>query len=449
MTMTRSRIGMFSSLAVSVATFVLGWSSRPDAVAKSAGESVKQTHPREARTGPGRVGRSPGPGEIPEGFSKGEARRLHELLADRPVASGTKAAGTYRASSLSSADIKILGQYLRQETDPVKRRQAFARLVDGMTVENAREVREQIAHLSSEHAEFQDFHFAWGQVAGAEAVVNGKDTPKADMHAAMRGFASKDPAGAAEWYRGLQPKGNGYINQGYLKHSMVDGLALSDPQVATSFVQDLKQNGDRSAAYLMSRVAESVLKNRGLEGALDWSQGLASSELQPAALVPVAREYTRKDPRAAAEWVGQFADSRGYANVVGKVGHEWAGRDLNSALAWTDTLSAGSARNHTTSAVYGQWGAREPLQAVDSIMQMEAGTDRNFAINGFISGLAGRDGERAVMWAAEITEPAMRESAIIRAGQRYYQQDREAASTWMQTQGLSPEVQRRVRGDRD
>lgn len=443
------RIGMISSLTVSAGTFLLGWTLRPEAAVtgpEPTEESVQHGARPSAQTrGSGSTMRA----KVPKNFTKSEGKRLHELLADLSAPKRSGSSGAFQLRALSSADITLLGNYLKQETDPIKRREVFARLLEGMTVENAREIRAQIAHLSSEHAEFRDFHFAWGQMAGAEAVLNGTETPKADMHVAMRGWASSDPSGAMTWYRGLQTKGNGYVNQGYLKTSMVDGLALHDPKMAGSFVEGLASGGDRSARYLMSRVSESVLKNQGLEGALAWSQSLTNGDLQPAALVPVAREYTRKDPRAAAEWVEQFSASRQYADVVGKVGHEWARRDLKSAIAWSETLSEGQPRNNTVSAIYGQWAAREPLQAVEAIMQMQDGTDRNFALNGFISGLAGQDAERAVMWAAEISEPGLREAAVVRAGQRYYQQDREAASSWMQSQGLSPELQQKVRGEKD
>lgn len=64
----------------------------------------------------------------------------------------------------------------------------------------------------------------------------------------------------------------------------------------------------------------------------------------------------------------------------------------------------------------------------------------SLAINGFISALAGWDAEAAGVWAAEITEPKMRESAMVRAGQQFFRQDQSAAETWFQSTGLSENV---------
>ena len=67
---------------------------------------------------------------------------------------------------------------------------------------------------------------------------------------------------------------------------------------------------------------------------------------------------------------------------------------------------------------------------------MPVSQDRDFAINGFISGLAVQDGESAVIWAAEITDPGMRESAMIRAGRHFFRQDHQAAVEWFNASGL-------------
>ena len=67
---------------------------------------------------------------------------------------------------------------------------------------------------------------------------------------------------------------------------------------------------------------------------------------------------------------------------------------------------------------------------------MPASDEKNFAINGFISGLAHRDGESAVIWAAEITSPGMREEAMVRAAKQYFRQDQAATTEWFANSGL-------------
>ena len=46
------------------------------------------------------------------------------------------------------------------------------------------------------------------------------------------------------------------------------------------------------------------------------------------------------------------------------------------------------------------------------------------------------DPEGAVIWAAEIESPGLREAAMIRAGTRYFQQNQSAATAWFASSGL-------------
>src|SRR5262245_37986304 len=109
---------------------------------------------------------------------------------------GGAGAGTSLAGPLTSRSIAELGEDFRSARDPLARREAFAKLLAGLTVENALEVRKQIEHLDSDSAEFRDFHFAWGKIAGGDAVMHGAGTDKRDMGPTMAGWASANPAAA-------------------------------------------------------------------------------------------------------------------------------------------------------------------------------------------------------------------------------------------------------------
>jgi hypothetical protein len=317
-----------------------------------------------------------------------------------------------------------------------------------MTPENAREIRAQIVNLDSDDPAFQDFHYAWGKISGAEAVIFGKDTPKPDMLAAMAGWASENPRAATDWYASLDQRSDNYVNQQYLMRGVVRGLANNDVNLATQFVYTLSSAGDRAAGSMMEIVASGVLERQGLNNAIRWSERLQEGPLRAAALDRVAHHYVNQDPVAAATWAEQFVGNPHDARVIAEVGHEWARQDAAAAAQWAGSLDPSQGRNQALSAAYGQWGAREPLVAVQNLIEMPPSTDRNFAINGFISGLAPHDGQTAVNWAAEISDPGMRQSAQIRAGRQFFRQDQEAARTWLTNSGLPQETWTHVTGDR-
>ena len=105
--------------------------------------------------------------------------------------------------TLSEADIDELGQTFRKSSDPVAQRLAFSKLIQGLTADNALLIREQIEHKDHRSAEFQEFHYAWGAVAGVDAVIFGVDTKEDDMKPALAGWAGASPQEAMAWIEGL------------------------------------------------------------------------------------------------------------------------------------------------------------------------------------------------------------------------------------------------------
>jgi hypothetical protein len=87
----------------------------------------------------------------------------------------------------------------------VERRLAFAAILEKLNAGNALELRELIADMPQDSLEFREFHYAWGSVAGVEAVTHGQDTPKKDMAAALAGWASNDPSAALAYFDTLTP----------------------------------------------------------------------------------------------------------------------------------------------------------------------------------------------------------------------------------------------------
>ena len=104
---------------------------------------------------------------------------------------------------MSEAEVESLGEQFRNSTNPIERRLASSRLLEGLSAENALAVREQIAHLHHHSPEFREFHYAWGAVAGMEATMFGADTEEDDMSPALAGWASADPGAALAWFKGL------------------------------------------------------------------------------------------------------------------------------------------------------------------------------------------------------------------------------------------------------
>ena len=111
-------------------------------------------------------------------------------------------------------------------------------------------------------------------------------------------------------------------------------------------------------------------------------------------------------------------------------------RGLDATLEWAGELPEGPLRGSAWSAAYAVWASQDAQAASQSILAMPEGTDRNLAINGLVSAHAHEDGASSAIWAAEIDEPHLRESASIRVGRQYYAQNPGAATQWFASTGL-------------
>ena len=340
---------------------------------------------------------------------------------------------------LSDWDISELGQMMAKDSNPIRRRMAFNRLLRGLTAENAPLIREQVKSLRPESSEFKDFHYAWGAIAGAEAVLNGKKTREVDMAVTMSGWASAEPELAFNWVNEL-PEGD----RDGLKGAMIAGIADNDPAAAARYAYQLASMGDRDADQMLGIVTSRVLSNGGHLEASVWAENLPDGPMRAAALDRVAHDYVARDPEGAAAWAERFAGEPHNARVIEEVGDEWAERDPVAAINWLNSLDTGAGKSAGLSSAFGEWARRDPQAASEHLITMPESPDRDSAISGFSRRLASENPEAAIAWAAEINDASARENALVRAGQSMFRRDASGTRAWLATSGLPQEAQQQI-----
>ncbi len=355
---------------------------------------------------------------------------------------GPGASGKSNAGPLTAAGIAALGEEFRSARDPLARRDAFAKLLAGLTVENALEVRKQIDHLNSDSAEFRDFHFAWGKIGGADAVLHGAGTDKQDMGPAMAGWASANPAAARAWYDALPEKSEKPPRREQMKEAIVHGLAIADPAKAVEFVTALGAAGDPKARQMMGIVTEKMLQSAGPAAAAAWATSLPEGELRGHALFEVARARVRADPAQAAAWAAPLAGDKNGSSVVYGISTEWGGRNGAAAVKWLDTL------NGNQSASYGPavagWAKADPLAASQYITTMPPSENRDYAIGGLVYSHRWEDPSATSAWAGEIKDTKRRQEVLTLAAEAYARKDPAGAAAWLPASGLPDATQQRL-----
>lgn len=430
-----------------LAAFALGWAWRPE---------VPAGRFQSERSGPGH---------------HAGASRIHPRSPQPQANSPAKEEG----STPGGADIDRLARAFKTSTDPLEIRRAFVQLLAALTPENAREIRALLAPLDSNSAEFRDFHFAWGKVAGIDAVMGAADTPEPDMGPALSGWAAARPSAARNWFTNLDMANDPAFNvllkergipeaelRGYLARGLVTGLAISDGETAVVVAGEIGADGDPAALGLVDLVARQLLPALGAEDAARWAANLAIKDSVPyrrpdgrieqesvraAAMRSIAVEFTRGDPASAAAWAAASAAPDAEPWVVREVGLNWARQDPAAAVAWLQSLGDSRGQREGLSAAYAVWANQDPEGSSRSLATLPESTARDFAINGFTAATAHENPAAAVLWAETIANPGLREAATVRAGQRFFSQDPAAAADWLLRSGLGKEAVERVVGD--
>ena len=333
------------------------------------------------------------------------------------------------------------------------------RLLEGLTPDNALEVRKQIEHLDHRSAEFREFHYAWGAVAGVEATLFGASTEEDDMSPALAGWAGADPASAMNWFKTLDMENNPAFDpllkgrkldpdnlKNHLMRGLVDGLADANPEMAGDFVLASVKSGNKAAVHLMHGVAHEYVRRHTPGQSIQWAEGMPEGEPRSIAMHRLANGYTEKDPKAAAAWVEKFSgsDKEYLSGVIGEVGATWARKDATAALDWMTNLPEGHGQNAGFSRTFGEWARRDPTGASEYLTEMPSSKAKDAAIHGFTGRLAWENPQAAITWAESISSPDTRNKAIVNAGRAWARKDSDAAAAWAISAGLSEGVQEAI-----
>lgn len=317
-----------------------------------------------------------------------------------------------RAGALSLEDLAELGRTFK-EGNLVERRLAFAEILKNLTPENALALREHVADLPQDSPEFREFHYAWGAVAGDEAISHGKDTPKRDMAAALAGWASADPSAALAYFDGLSPEEQN--NGALMKWGAVFGLADADPQLAAEFARRRFQEGDKDAPKMINIAAATVLRTGDREEATQWAERVPEGELQNAAFQQLANEFAREDTA--------------------------------EAVAWATALPEGEAKGHAVGSSFHQWANRDPEGAAQAIAALPT-SQQDAATFGYATSVVHKEPAVGVQWAATIADAEARKRALIDTGRVFYRRDRNAAREWLSSVDLSEEAVQQITGEK-
>jgi len=247
-------------------------------------------------------------------------------------------------------------------------------------------------------------------------------------------WAKLDPEAALAWANGLT--GN---NQTSALRSIISELAGTDPTKAAQIAATL--SGDEQArAY--GDIAEK-LASKDFASAETFINGLPS-DVRNRALSDALNVLARTDPQAAAAKLANMAEGDDRDRAISGIAEGWARQDPAAAAAWLSQQTTEDMDDAVRSVVQ-SWAGRDSAAALSWIQSQPQGEVRDEAIGTYIWTSRNADPQSTIQLAESISDEGDRNRSIFMATRRWMQQDREAATTYIQqSTTLTDEAKQRI-----
>lgn len=206
-----------------------------------------------------------------------------------------------------------------------------------------------------------------------------------------------------------------------------------------------KSSGGTTADPLV-RLAEMKTINDPLEKARMWLQfvdslseeqflgvmeafradGVSPEEMGDYAILLTA--WAKANPIAALEYAGK-ATSNPFARQT--ILASWASIDPNSAIAWAKENHKGEGANPWMVGVIKGLAFQDPSLASSLLTEMPRSGERGQALDHLLPSLLQQGVQQTRDWVASLTDPALKEGAMMRVAERTMEQDPLGTADWL------------------
>ena len=328
------------------------------------------------------------------------------------------------------------------DADPLARTEAWLRFVRGLNADNIEDV---VAHFRAQGmtrdnmSEYSMLLTAWAKMdplAAIDYASENTGTPFA-RQTILATWSSTDLAGAMMWAESNH-EGDG-ANPWMV--GVIRGIASADPVGATQLLNDMPYSRERGQA--LAAVQAHYLRE-GPDAARVWAMSIEDERLREGAILRVASDLARSDPKGTADWlISNPSDgaTRAMSDVMGRM----AADDLPSAITYFDGIADVDVRGRAFAGIANQIAEDDPVKAANFIDTHES--------------LATDDVYERFVWNARRDDPVMAADYISRVGDpekqtRLYQtylkhwmrRDLDGAVDWFNKADLSERMTKRLGG---
>lgn len=251
-------------------------------------------------------------------------------------------------------------------------------------------------------------------------------------------WAKLDPEAALAWANTLSGR-----DKGSALNAVIGEMASKDPNKAVAVAATLSGD-EQTRAY--SEIAEKWgLKD--FAAAEAWINSLPA-DVRDRAMASALESFASTDPVAAAAKVAMMPAGEDRDDAIEDIAGPWARKDPAAAAAWVAQQQTEDV-DDAIRQVMGPWANTDPAAAQTWIASLPQGELRDEATATFIWSNRSADPQDSIQLAESISDEGTRNRTIGMSVWRWMQEDREAATTYVQSStSLSDEAKERLLDNR-
>lgn len=287
------------------------------------------------------------------------------------------------------------------------------------------------------------------QAAFARVVDPGWSNRHPWIREVMRVWVVSDPVSAAEAASSLPPnpdRGKLEATRMIVEHWW-DSPTSTDPAAVLALIHNLPVV---SRAGSIQRLLETSIEHRGIDATEQFVESLPKEDafgvsVQQEMLSRFGQALIQHDLGRAVRWADEHGEGREGSGILRHMAFTWGAKDGPAAMEWAMQLKDPRNRSGILMRAWLSFRNTEPEKAAAWLEAREPDEVLEQVFQRYLSGTAGLDSKRALEIAGRTKDPERRERLLAAVGRGWMKTDPEAASKWLDTVELAPELEEQVR----
>ncbi len=186
-----------------------------------------------------------------------------------------------------------------------------------------------------------------------------------------------------------------------------------------------------------------ILRREGPEAMLAWAEsqsGEGRDGFRRVAMERAMNQMVPVDPEAALRWAEKHSGKVYAGTLKRELAKRWVPKDADAAFAWLATLEDPAQRDDLVRVGFTRWSSLDGHAAANWISSTELSPYLDPAVAVFAVNQSKAQAERAMIWAARISDQALRNKTQTDILRFWIHQAPDLANAWIEANNLPPNV---------